>query len=222
MVPFCTDITEVVIFPRCYLVLHRVLQLIVLRLCSRARNWRSWCFATSWPSCAEESAGRRSRLQIGHSWRPRVVCCRASRGRRCSRSRRRRSCGGISFSFATTVDVWATSRASADAREIRELVVRLARENPRWGYQRIVGELKGLGIAVSATTVRKLLRDAQPGPVRTRSGPTWREFMRAQARSLIAVDFFTVDTLWPSALIRSILHRDRQPTRAPCRLHAPS
>jgi putative transposase len=82
------------------------------------------------------------------------------------------------------------------AREIRELVVRLARENPRWGYQRIVGELKGLGIAVSATTVRKLLRDAQPGPVRTRSGPTWREFMRAQARSLIAVDFFTVDTLW--------------------------
>jgi putative transposase len=49
------------------------------------------------------------------------------------------------------------------AREIRELVVRLARENPRWGYQRIVGELKGLGIAVSATTVRTLLREAHLG-----------------------------------------------------------
>jgi putative transposase len=61
------------------------------------------------------------------------------------------------------------------AREIRELVVRLARENPRWGYQRIVGELKGLGIAASATTVRKLLREVHLGPVRTRSGPTGRE-----------------------------------------------
>jgi putative transposase len=82
------------------------------------------------------------------------------------------------------------------ARETRELVVRLARENPRWGCRRIVGELKGLGVAVSATTVRKLLREAHLGPVRTHSGPTWREFIRAQARSLIAADFFTVDTLW--------------------------
>jgi putative transposase len=80
-------------------------------------------------------------------------------------------------------------------REIRELVVRLARKNPRWGYQRIVGELKGLGIAVSATTVRRLLRTSDLGPVATRSGPTWREFMRTQAKS-DAVDFFTVDTLW--------------------------
>jgi putative transposase len=49
---------------------------------------------------------------------------------------------------------------------------------------------------VSATTVRKLLREVHLGPVGTRSGPTGREFIRAQARSLIAVDFFTVDTLW--------------------------
>jgi putative transposase len=99
--------------------------------------------------------------------------------------------------------------------------VRLARENPRWGYRRIVGELKGLGVAVSATTVRKLLREAHLGPVRTHSGPTWREFIRAQARSLIAADFFTVDTLWLQR-IRSVFHRDRQPTCAPCRLHVTS
>jgi hypothetical protein len=72
----------------------------------------------------------------------------------------------------------------------------LARENPRWGYQRIVGELKGLGIVVSATTVKKILREAQLGPAGKRKGPSWREFVRAHAKSIIAVDFFTVDTVW--------------------------
>jgi transposase InsO family protein len=71
----------------------------------------------------------------------------------------------------------------------------LATENPRWGYQRIVGELKGLGIRVSATTIRNVLRGKGLGPA-PRGGPTWSEFVRAQARSLIAVDFFTVDTVW--------------------------
>jgi putative transposase len=80
--------------------------------------------------------------------------------------------------------------------ETRDAVLRLARENPRWGYQRIVGELKGLGITVSATTVRKILRASHVGPANTRKGPTWREFIRAQAGALIAVDFFTVETLW--------------------------
>jgi hypothetical protein len=64
--------------------------------------------------------------------------------------------------------------------EIRELVLRLARDNPRWGYQRIVGELKGLGVAVSATTVRGWLRHAGLGSVDTRRGMTWREFVRAR------------------------------------------
>jgi hypothetical protein len=81
-------------------------------------------------------------------------------------------------------------------REIRELIVRLAQENPRWGYQRIVGELKGLGVLVSATTVRKVLRAAHLGPAGTRPGSSWRDFLRAHARSVIAVDFFTVDTIW--------------------------
>jgi putative transposase len=82
------------------------------------------------------------------------------------------------------------------AKERRALIIRLTQENPRWGYQRIVGELKGLGIVVSATTVKKILREEQLGPAGTRKGPSWREFLRAQAKSVIAVDFFTVDTVW--------------------------
>jgi putative transposase len=79
--------------------------------------------------------------------------------------------------------------------EIRELVLRLARENPRWGHQHIVGELGGLGFAVSATTVRKLLKDAGFEPAGERSGLSWRDFLRAQAHSMLAVGFFTVETV---------------------------
>jgi putative transposase len=82
------------------------------------------------------------------------------------------------------------------SREIRALIVKMAQENPRWGYQRIVGELKGVGVVVSATTVRKVLRAEHLGPAGKRPGPSWREFLRAQAESVIAVDFFTVDTVW--------------------------
>jgi putative transposase len=80
--------------------------------------------------------------------------------------------------------------------EIRELVLRLARENPRWGYQRIVGELRGSGVALSATTVRELLKNAGLGPASERAGLSWREFLRAQVHSMVAVDFFTVETVW--------------------------
>jgi putative transposase len=58
------------------------------------------------------------------------------------------------------------------------------------------GELKDLGIVVSATTVKKILREEQLGPAGKRKGPSWREFLRAQAKSVVAVDFFTVDTVW--------------------------
>jgi putative transposase len=80
-------------------------------------------------------------------------------------------------------------------REICELVLRLARENPRWGYQRIVGEITGLGLKVSSTTVRKILREAGIGPAGERSGLSWRAFLRQQAHSMLAVDFFTVETI---------------------------
>jgi putative transposase len=102
---------------------------------------------------------------------------------------------------------------------MRALIMRLARENPRWGYQRIVGELNGLGIALSATTVRKVLREQRLGPAGSRGGPSWREFLRAQAHRVIATDFFTRRHDLVRAVIRPVLHRDRQPARAPGGLH---
>ena len=79
--------------------------------------------------------------------------------------------------------------------EVRELVLRLARENPRWGHRRIGGELAKLGLRVSPTTVRRLLARAGLGPAPRRSGPGWREFLRAQAASIVACDFFTVESV---------------------------
>jgi putative transposase len=77
----------------------------------------------------------------------------------------------------------------------RGLVVRLARENPRWGYPRIAGELLKLGLRVSPSTVRRLLLAAGLRPAPRRSGPSWRDFLRQQAGSMIACDFFTVETI---------------------------
>jgi putative transposase len=79
--------------------------------------------------------------------------------------------------------------------EIRDIVMRLARENPRWGHRRISGELGKLGLRVSPTTVRRLLTRMELGPAPRRSGPSWREFLRSQAASIVACDFFTVETV---------------------------
>src|SRR4029450_6615665 len=80
--------------------------------------------------------------------------------------------------------------------EIRDLVLRLAQANPRGGYQRIVGELKGLGATVSPTTVGTWVRAAGFGAAGRRQGMTWRESIRTHRQSLLAVDFVTVDTIW--------------------------
>src|SRR5437764_7387661 len=78
---------------------------------------------------------------------------------------------------------------------VRELVLRLARENTRWGYPRIAGELLKLGLRVSPSTVRRLLLAAGLRPAPRRSGPSWRDFLRQQAASVLACDFFTVETI---------------------------
>jgi transposase InsO family protein len=79
--------------------------------------------------------------------------------------------------------------------EVRELVLRFARENPRWGHRRICGELAKLGLRVSATSIRRLLVQARLEPAPRRAGPSWREFLRAQAASIVACDFFTVESV---------------------------
>jgi putative transposase len=83
---------------------------------------------------------------------------------------------------------------------VRELVLRIARENPRWGCVRIEGELAKLGIAVSAATIRTLIRSARLGPAPRRTGPSWTEFLRTQAKGVVACDFFTVETAWLQTL----------------------
>jgi Homeodomain-like domain len=80
-------------------------------------------------------------------------------------------------------------------RALRELVLRLARENPRWGYQRIAGELIKLGFRLSPSTVRRLLAAAGLEPAPRRGGTSWSAFLRRQAASMLACDFFTVETL---------------------------
>jgi transposase InsO family protein len=94
---------------------------------------------------------------------------------------------------------WTYRSAGGEQRgldeEIVALVVRLARENPRWGYLRIVGECRNLGVRVSATSVRRVLRRNGLGPAPRRGGPTWSQFLRTQASGLLATDFFTVETV---------------------------
>ena len=84
----------------------------------------------------------------------------------------------------------------ATAAEVRELVIRLARENPGWGYRRIQGELVGLGVSVAASTVWEILRreGIEPAPCRLES--SWTEFLRRQAASILECDFLTVDTVF--------------------------
>ena len=75
------------------------------------------------------------------------------------------------------------------------LILRLGRENPRWGYQRIRGELLKLGVRVSATTVRSVMLRGGLDPAPRRGGPSWSEFLRSQATSILACDFLTVETI---------------------------
>jgi putative transposase len=84
---------------------------------------------------------------------------------------------------------WTQPRKSAGRPEvddrIRQLVLRFARENPGWGYPRIAGELLKLGLRVSPSTVRRILLPNRLGPAPSRAGPSWQQFLRQQAASVL-------------------------------------
>jgi putative transposase len=80
-------------------------------------------------------------------------------------------------------------------RNVRSLVLRLAHENPGWGYRRIHGELAGLGIRIAPSTVWETMKKAGLDPASRRAGTTWSQFLRSQVGAILATDFFTVDLL---------------------------
>jgi len=90
-------------------------------------------------------------------------------------------------------------RPPLDAK-LAALIVRMAKDNPRWGYLRIKGECQKLGLRVSATSVKKVLRAAGLDPAPRRDGPSWSEFLRSQAEGILACDFFTVETVFLKTL----------------------
>jgi NAD(P)-dependent dehydrogenase (short-subunit alcohol dehydrogenase family) len=96
--------------------------------------------------------------------------------------------------LARQVQAGRTGRP-ATRRTIKALVLRLARENPGWGYRRIHGELAGLGVKIAASTVWVILNKAGMDPAPRRTSPTWPQFLRSQAEAILACDFFTADLL---------------------------
>ena len=80
-------------------------------------------------------------------------------------------------------------------RNVRSVVLRLARENESWGYRRIHGELAGLGVSVAPSTVWQILKSAGINRAPRRDGPGWPEFLRSQAQGILALDFFTAGLL---------------------------
>jgi len=102
---------------------------------------------------------------------------------------------------------------------VQQLIVRLATENPRWGYQRIQGELLHLGVRVSATAIRETLHRHGLDPTPRRAPTTWRAFLRQQAAGILACDCFTVDTVWLRRLYVLFLHRTGHPPSPPGQRH---
>jgi hypothetical protein len=94
------------------------------------------------------------------------------------------------------------------------LILKLAKENPAWGYRRIQGELSTLGISIAASSVWAILKRHGIEPSPRRSGPTWAEFLAAQAKGLIACDFFSVDTVLLRQLyVLFFIHHDTRTVR---------
>ena len=105
---------------------------------------------------------------------------------------------------------------------LRALIVRLATENPTWGYRRIHGELASLGYQIGASTVWKILNTAGIDPAPRRAGPTWAQFLRAQATGDPRLRPVPPRHDHPAPALRVLRHRARQPSGAHPRRHRPS
>jgi putative transposase len=186
----------VVVLSLCYVVLQRILQLAALRF--RSNEFKELEIVVL---RHELAILRRRTRHPTMTWTDRIFLAAASRllVRMGWRSFIITPATLLRWHRRLVARRWTYARRAGRPpirRQIRALVLRLAKENAQWGYQRIVGEMKGLGFAVSATTVRTWLREEGLGPAGTRGRMTWRAFVRAHRRSMLAVDFFTVETIW--------------------------
>jgi putative transposase len=152
------------------------------------------CYATKWPCWDARWPDRRLTGQIARCWPGSCGCCPAPAGAECS-------CGPATL-LRWHQDLvrrrWTYPHRCGRlgvAAELRALVLRLARENPTWGYRRIHGELCRLGFRMGASTVWTILHRGGVDPAPRRSALTWRQFLGAQATGVLAVDFFTVETV---------------------------
>src|SRR5215467_2806930 len=153
---------------------------------------RSWNVSSASSECI-------SPRRTGRCW-PR--CCTGCHGRRCGDCgclyARTRCCAGTGELIASRHATRSRPKPQGrprTVRSIRLLVLRLARENPGWGYRRLHGELLVLGVKVAPSTVWELLREAGIAPAPERSSTTWADFLRSQAEALLACDFFETVTL---------------------------
>ena len=106
----------------------------------------------------------------------------------------------MSYYYALVARKWDSTSRRRPGRPstpaaIRKLVIRMATENPTWGHRRVQGELVRLGHRIASSTVWQILHAAGIGPAPRRMGPTWKQFLTAQARGILAVDFVHVDTV---------------------------
>jgi putative transposase len=149
----------------------------------------------SWRSCVGSRGGQRFDPSIGRSSRRSPGRYRGALGQAC-RCVRQRCCAGTGSWSGDAGPIRIGRRGGRRSIVVEALVVRFARENPSWGYRRIVGELRGLGISLSATSMRTILIHHGLRPAPQRDELSWRNFLRQHAATTLACDFFTVETVW--------------------------